>query len=347
MVLTAPFPYFGGKSRIARDIWARLGNVPNFVEPFFGSGAVLLARPHPPGVETVSDADHFVSNFWRAVQSDPDAVAHYADWPVNETDLEATHYWLVTKGAARIAGIEGDPMAYDAQVAGWWLWGICIWIGHGFCTGKGSWWWDGKAWRDDATGVGINRQLPHLSDAGTGISRALPHLGNPGKGINRQLTPGVARTEYIRSLMLALADRLRDVRVCAGDWSRVCTPALTCKRWLTGVFLDPPYSADADRCADVYATDSDTVAVEVRKWAITQGANPLMRIAFCGYEDEYEFPPDWEVLRWKGYGGYGNQGNGRGRANAARETVWFSPHCLNTDTLFKDAEPGDDPGKGE
>jgi DNA adenine methylase len=53
--LRAPFPWFGGKSRVAPLVWERFGNVPNYVEPFFGSGAVLLGRPHPPKTETVND----------------------------------------------------------------------------------------------------------------------------------------------------------------------------------------------------------------------------------------------------------------------------------------------------
>ena len=44
--LKAPFPYFGGKSRAAPLIWEALGDVPNYVEPFFGSWRVLLGRPH-------------------------------------------------------------------------------------------------------------------------------------------------------------------------------------------------------------------------------------------------------------------------------------------------------------
>ena len=40
--LRAPFPWFGGKSRVAPLVWDRFGDVPNYVEPFFGSGAVLL-----------------------------------------------------------------------------------------------------------------------------------------------------------------------------------------------------------------------------------------------------------------------------------------------------------------
>jgi len=56
-MLDTPFPYFGGKSKIADIVWKRLGDVPNYVEPFFGNGAVLLRRPHKPGIETVNDKD--------------------------------------------------------------------------------------------------------------------------------------------------------------------------------------------------------------------------------------------------------------------------------------------------
>lgn len=48
--LKAPFPWFGGKSKVAGLVWERFGEVENYVEPFFGSGAVLLGRPHLPGI---------------------------------------------------------------------------------------------------------------------------------------------------------------------------------------------------------------------------------------------------------------------------------------------------------
>src|SRR5579864_5476662 len=96
--LKAPFPYFGGKSTISRAVWKRFGEVRNYVEPFYGSGAMLLNRPQPfAGTETVNDKDGFVANFWRAIQADPDAVAFHADWPVNENDLTARHLWLVSQ----------------------------------------------------------------------------------------------------------------------------------------------------------------------------------------------------------------------------------------------------------
>lgn len=317
--LRVPFPYFGGKSRAAHLVWERFGNLKNYVEPFFGSGAVLLARPHAPQVETINDKDHFLVNFWRAVQADPDAVARHADWPVSECDLASRHYWLVTEGAARIERCDGDPAHYDAQVAGWWLWGACAWIGVGWCHGNGPWQWTGDQWvKRSGAGKGINRQLPRLSGAGQGINRVTD----------------APRADFIRDWMQRLHARLRDVRIACGDWSRVCGDSVTSKNGLTGIFLDPPYSVP-DRVS-VYRTEDFAIANDVRAWAIEAGKNPKLRIAVAGYADEHAFSAGWTAVSWKANGGYGSQGNGQGRENASRETIWFSPHCITPDALTQD-----------
>jgi hypothetical protein len=133
LVVKAPFVWFGGKRRIAHEVWAALGDVDNYVEPFAGSLAVLLERPewHTGTTSTVNDMDMFIVNFWRALAADPQAVAAHADWPVNEADLTARHLWLVNTGRERIASMLADPDFYDPQVAGWWVWGINSWIGAG------------------------------------------------------------------------------------------------------------------------------------------------------------------------------------------------------------------------
>jgi DNA adenine methylase len=51
--LSAPFPWFGGKSKVADRVWRGLGNVSHYVESFFGSGVVLLNRSHESNIETV------------------------------------------------------------------------------------------------------------------------------------------------------------------------------------------------------------------------------------------------------------------------------------------------------
>lgn len=313
--LKAPFPWFGGKSRVANLVWDRFGNVPNYVEPFAGSLAVLLARPHAPGTETVNDLDCYLANFWRALSQDPEGVAHYADWPVNEADQHARHRWLVSRVEFR-EQMKVDPDYFDSKVAGWWAWGQCIWIGSGWCAGS------------------VEEERPHLGDAGTGLHRKRPHLGDAGKGLNRQLPHlGDAGTKIL-DYMLQLNKRLRGVRVCCGDWQRVTGPSVTFKHGVTGIFLDPPYAEEADRDETLYAEDDLQVAHEVRRWATENGGNPLLRIALCGYDGEHQMPDDWECVAWKARGGYGSQGDGRGRENASRERIWFSPHCLKPPSLF-------------
>src|SRR5579875_3678483 len=134
MPMKAPFPWFGGKSRVAPLVWERLGNPPNYVEPFAGSLAVLLLRPGGAGRnETVNDKDCYLANFWRALTHDPQQVAYYADWPVNEADLHARHKWLVSQSGFRERMLS-DPHYWDPKVAGWWVWGLSLWIGSGWCS---------------------------------------------------------------------------------------------------------------------------------------------------------------------------------------------------------------------
>jgi DNA adenine methylase len=145
---------------------------------------------------------------------------------------------------------------------------------------------------------------------------------------------GVHRPSHAHALVEyfhALARRLRRVRVCCGDWSRVMGPSVTFRHGVTAVFLDPPYNQD-ERDGELYASET-RVSADVRKWAIENGDNPLLRIALCGYESEHKMPDTWTKIKWKARGGYGSQGAGRGRENATRECLWFSPHCLDLDAL--------------
>ena len=150
------------------------------------------------------------------------------------------------------------------------------------------------------------------------MNRKLVHLGDNGRG---------EPEARLSAWFAALSERLKRVRVCSGDWSRVCGPSVTFKHGLTGVFLDPPYADTADRQSDLYREDSEDVAHAVRKWAITNGENPLLRIALCGYEGEHEMPDSWDVFKWSAGAGFGGQAVER-TENGKRERVWFSPNCL-------------------
>lgn len=291
--LKAPFPYFGGKSAVAAEVWRRFGNVKNYVEPFFGSGAVLLGRPHwrPDGprlVETVNDADGLLVNFWRAVQRAPDAVALHADTPPSEVENVARHEALRRLDLG--ASLMSDPRWFDAEAAGWWA--SCM------------------------AGCAIGRDLF--------TEKAFPKPLHSG----RRGTESMRGGDLVAGLW-SLALRFAATRIKHGDWSR-CVRSPSAMGGAAGdtfgVFLDPPYAGTDAQYATDGAPERDAWA-----WACEHGDDPGFRICVAGYDDGREVPEGWVAVAWEAAGGYGNKADGEGRANARRERLWFSPHCLRPD----------------
>ena len=353
--LSAPFPYWGGKSRIAAVIWEGLGaDVPNYIETCGGSLAALLQRPGGAGkIETVNDASYFVMNFWRAIKRDPWKVAEWCEDPVAEADLHARHEWLMTNEDF-VERMHRDPYHCDFQVAAWWCWGICCWVGSGWCdegirkqqlphlavTSDGA-----------ATGRGIlskaavarntlPQQAPHLSsDMGVFRKQRMPSLGNdrgihgvsttPGTYLHALKTLTVPEAPECFGWFFELACRLRHVRLAHGDWTRVVTPSILGKgrnvggRRPCGVFIDKPYLPSM-RTRKLYAKDEPHISQQVFEWALEHGDDPDLRIAVCGYEGEHDFPSSWRKHAWVGARGYASEDND----NRKKERVWFSPHCL-------------------
>jgi hypothetical protein len=392
MQLKAPFPYFGGKRQIAKTVWQRLGNVGNYIEPFCGSAALLWLRPHEPRIETINDADCMVANFWRSTQADPLAVARHCNWPVNEADLHARHHWLIYSDEARalLGRMRIDPDYYDARIAGWWCWGLCCWIGSGWCH-------EARHDRDDDTpsDVGpekgendvarspLKQQMPDTSGHsrgrgvhGSGLLQQIPDLASGcgvhsiGRGVHGCDAAGTCaeREAWLVDWFGRLRDRLRTVRVCCGDWERVCgSRSVTTRIGMTAVFMDPPYSLSVERMrawvrhldgaaaapeasesatnrdGELYASDSeddvDRLVARVHRWAREHGNDRQMRIALCGYAGEHDEleAAGWDVVSWKADGGYANRGGEN--VNRGRERVWFSRACQRESLLFDAMTP--------
>jgi hypothetical protein len=311
--LFAPFPYFGGKRDIAAAVWARLGKPKQYIEPFCGSAAILLAKPgQPAALEVVCDANGFIANFWRAVKHQPGQVAEWADYPISHIDMGARHGALM---AARetLAGHLHDPdWPGDAKIAGWWLWGQCSWIGSGWCE------WD------KAESNSVNDQIPHVGAAGRGVQAIgqIPHLSDAGLGVqaigkrpqlsNAGMMTSAGRTAW--EWLHRLAGRLERVRIVHGDWPRCLNHHLGGEN--TAVFLDPPYL----RVRAMYGTDGATsIAHDVCVWARD---NARLRIALCGHAGDYALP-GWETERWsRSQTTYGSD------KTKDDECVWYSPGCL-------------------
>jgi DNA adenine methylase len=312
--LSPPFWYFGGKKRAASFVWAALGDVANYVDPFCGSLAVLLLRPHAPRIETVNDKSHFLANFWRAVRAKPDEVAERADYPALEVDLHARHEWLVARATPEWrARLEADPEWYDAEAAGVWVWGINLWIGGGWCTNPE---WRGRGH------VGASPRGVHGTQVRAKTWRQLPDLSGSRGAAGRGVHASGKREQPLVEWMEALSARLRHVRVSCGDFARILTPSTTAAIGTTGVLLDPPYP----KYEQVYAEGEAGVAERAREWALANGDNPALRIALCGYEGDFDMPPTWRCQAWKAAGGYAAAAGNT--ENSHRERIWFSPHSL-------------------
>lgn len=358
------FPWFGAKKKVAAEVWRRFGNPLNYVEPFAGSAAVLLGRPDThqwwERFETINDRDGYVSNAWRALAADPETVARHASWQVNEADLTARHLWLVQQRESLTARLMADPDWFDARAAGWWLWGICAWVGGDWCTGIGPYTGsDEKSISQGGTAPGVYRKVPMISG------------GHGGKGIHRpRQVSGVVTSlagarvpdvsgsveQTIAADFAAIANRFRRVRVACGNWDRILGQgAAAPKGHVTGVLLDPPYDQN-ERRGDLYAVGDrpedrdDQVSAAARAWALERSTDPKFRIAYCSYstdaEDAMFEAAGWSAYRWSALGGYGLTAGNRARSNRDREIVWFSPTCLVPDeepmSLFDAAGGGEE-----
>ena len=316
-MLKAPFPYFGGKSKVANLVWDALGQPKHYIEPFFGSGAVLLLRPdyHTHMTETVCDKDGFICNVWRSLKYAPDTVAEWCDWPVNHADLCSRKKVLIANEERLLENLIKDDDWFDAKLAGYWIWAASCWIGGGLTRPN---------------------QIPHVGNAGMGINGLgqRPHVSHAGRGeLNEPINTNLY--DWFRKIQ----ERFRYVRVVCGDWTRVCGGKWQDNIGLCGMFFDPPYGV-TDRDTGIYHHDSTTVAADVMAWVLERGKSPRYRIVLAGYEEYMELVANhgWRGVNWKAHGGYSfiaRQEITQGKENRKREMLYFSPHCLSkAETMF-------------
>ena len=341
--MKAPFPYFGGKSKIAPTVWQLLGDVQTFVEPFFGSGAVLLNRPvkNDFGREIVNDKDGHIANVWRSIQYQPDETAKWCDWPVNHADLMARRKVLIANEDRLLENLVKDDVWCDPKIAGYWIWASSCWIGSGLTHDRG-----GESQRPLMNDMGVHSKRPRLDadmdcqvprlTGDMGVRCQVPRLTD---GINSGrpviANPGVSQDLNIYNWFAELSARLRRVKVVCGDWTRVLGGNWQDRSGICGIFFDPPYSSEK-RCKSIYAQDSLEITPAVEDWCLTHD-RPTMRLICCGYQGEYEklIAKGWRVINWEANGGYSNQGNKEGARhdNRKQEILVYSPACVKTETV--------------
>jgi len=110
--------YPGSKWRIASWIISHFPEHHSYLEPYFGSGAVLFTKKRS-NIETVNDLDNTVSMLFQMVRDSPDQIARI----VNETPFARYEYDSTF--------CDSDP-ANDIERVRRFL--IQCWMGHGFRT---------------------------------------------------------------------------------------------------------------------------------------------------------------------------------------------------------------------
>lgn len=115
-----PFAYNGKKTNAAKQIWELLGDPKHYIEPFAGSCAVLLSRPHDytQRYETINDYDAYLTNLLRAIKLDPEKLFEHVDaTPANRIECAALRKEAHTEEENLRELIEADRTYCDVDTA--------------------------------------------------------------------------------------------------------------------------------------------------------------------------------------------------------------------------------------
>lgn len=132
--MRAVLKYPGSKWNIAGDLAELIPPHHSYVEPYFGSGAVLFTKA-PSDIETVNDLDGDVVNLFRCIQQDPGRLAGLVmttpySREVYDRQFDSPKESLYTDDFERAAGFL-----------------VRCWQGHGFRTMGNK-----VGWKNDVVG---------------------------------------------------------------------------------------------------------------------------------------------------------------------------------------------------
>ena len=126
--MRAVLKYPGSKWNIARQLVNLIPEHHSYVEPFFGSGAVLFNKPLSD-IETINDLDSDVTNLFRCIQKDSERLARLVmttPYSREEYDrqFEGTDRTLYASSFQRAAGFlvkchQGHGFRTNGYKVGW------------------------------------------------------------------------------------------------------------------------------------------------------------------------------------------------------------------------------------
>lgn len=130
----AVLKYPGSKWSISKDLVGLIPEHHSYVEPYFGSGAVLFSKP-TSDIETVNDLNSDVTNLFRCIQKDSERLARMVmTVPFSREEYE--RQFRIPPGTLYVSNFQ--------RAAGFL---VRCWQGHGFRTCRGK-----VGWKNDISG---------------------------------------------------------------------------------------------------------------------------------------------------------------------------------------------------
>lgn len=123
-----PFAWYGGKHYMLKHILPLVPAHKQYIEPFFGAGAVFFAKD-PASLETVNDLDSYLHNFWTVLRDRTEELIHKCAFTpcsrqlydecrelVHETEdpvEQAWRWWVVARQS--VSGVWGRSWGGDVK----------------------------------------------------------------------------------------------------------------------------------------------------------------------------------------------------------------------------------------
>ena len=188
--MNALLNYPGAKWGMAEEIVALMPPHRSYLEPFFGSGAVLFNKP-PSAIETVNDIDGDVVNFFTVLREQPEELARRIDLTPYARDVfDDAHH---NRGT--------DPLDRAYRFA------IRSKMGHGFKT------YTKTGWKMDV----YARERSYCVSCWNAMPKMIADVANRLKGVqieNRPALDIIRRFNFDNVLIYADPPYLLDTRGC-------------------------------------------------------------------------------------------------------------------------------------
>jgi len=114
-MVSSPFKWVGGKSRLRKQIITLLPKHTCYVEPFAGAAWVLFGKP-PSDVEVLNDIDQEIVTFFRVAKEKPEELIASFEW---ELVSRAEFQRLASLDPKQLTDVQRAHRFYYLIMAGW------------------------------------------------------------------------------------------------------------------------------------------------------------------------------------------------------------------------------------